>query len=112
MLRCTARLRRRRRQAGTPCAERLQVGMKGAVHVTGGGFDENIPRVLPSGTGARIDRSAWQVPPVFQWLQEAGVSPCNLRQEALSMRCALPQSRSALALLCCAYVCADLPRTG
>lgn len=46
--------------------------MKGAVHVTGGGFDENIPRVLPQGTGARIDRAAWEVPPVFKWLQDAG----------------------------------------
>ena len=41
-------------------------------HITGGGLTENIPRVLPEGTIARIDRSSWTLPPVFQWLQTAG----------------------------------------
>lgn len=41
-------------------------------HITGGGFWENIPRVLPQGTQAVIDESSWQWPEVFNWLQEAG----------------------------------------
>jgi len=43
-----------------------------AAHITGGGFFENIPRALPEGLGARIDRSAWPEPSIFGVLQEAG----------------------------------------
>nr|WP_233356364.1 phosphoribosylformylglycinamidine cyclo-ligase [Brenneria sp. L3-3C-1] len=41
-------------------------------HLTGGGFWENIPRVLPEGMQAAIDESSWQWPAVFNWLQQAG----------------------------------------
>ena len=41
-------------------------------HLTGGGFWENIPRVLPDNTQAIIDESSWQWPSVFNWLQTAG----------------------------------------
>ncbi|MDO3384556.1 phosphoribosylformylglycinamidine cyclo-ligase [Gilvimarinus sp. SDUM040013] len=41
-------------------------------HITGGGLLENIPRVLPDNAKAVIDTTAWQLPPVFQWLQQAG----------------------------------------
>ncbi|EPU0814366.1 phosphoribosylformylglycinamidine cyclo-ligase [Morganella morganii] len=41
-------------------------------HLTGGGFWENIPRVLPACTQARIDAASWQWPSVFNWLQQAG----------------------------------------
>ncbi|MEH2919833.1 phosphoribosylformylglycinamidine cyclo-ligase [Samsonia erythrinae] len=41
-------------------------------HLTGGGFWENIPRVLPEGMQATIDESSWQWPAVFNWLQQAG----------------------------------------
>lgn len=41
-------------------------------HLTGGGFWENIPRVLPEGTQAVIDESSWQWPAVFSWLQQTG----------------------------------------
>ena len=41
-------------------------------HITGGGFWENIPRVLPAGTKAVVDGNSWQWPAVFNWLQEAG----------------------------------------
>lgn len=41
-------------------------------HITGGGFWENIPRVLPDNTQAIIDGSSWQWPAVFNWLQQAG----------------------------------------
>lgn len=46
--------------------------IKGLVHVTGGGLTDNVPRVLPEGTAARIDRGAWAVPPVFRFLESAG----------------------------------------
>ncbi|WKV51976.1 phosphoribosylformylglycinamidine cyclo-ligase [Dickeya fangzhongdai] len=41
-------------------------------HLTGGGFWENIPRVLPEGMQATIDESSWQWPAVFEWLQQSG----------------------------------------
>ena len=46
--------------------------IKGMAHITGGGFRENVPRALPKGLGARIDRESWPVPPVFRLIQEAG----------------------------------------
>ena len=49
--------------------------IKGMAHITGGGITDNLPRILPAGTHAEIDRSAWQVPPVFQWLQRTGRVP-------------------------------------
>jgi phosphoribosylformylglycinamidine cyclo-ligase len=51
--------------------------IKGMAHVTGGGITENIPRILPRGTAAVIDRAAWQVPPIFSWLQQAGNVPVD-----------------------------------
>ena len=41
-------------------------------HVTGGGFQENIPRVLPDDCKAIIDTNSWKWPAVFEWLQQAG----------------------------------------
>ena len=46
--------------------------VKGFAHITGGGFPDNIPRVLPKGMGARIDLTAVQAPPVFKWLAKVG----------------------------------------
>ena len=47
-------------------------GIKALAHITGGGFTDNIPRVLPKGTTARIDLAKIRVPPVFQWLARTG----------------------------------------
>ncbi|MFY0760863.1 MULTISPECIES: phosphoribosylformylglycinamidine cyclo-ligase [Metabacillus] len=44
----------------------------GMAHITGGGFIENIPRMLPEGLGAEIDYGSWPIPPVFDLLQEKG----------------------------------------
>ena len=41
-------------------------------HITGGGFTENLPRVLPASMSASISRSAWEFPTVFRWLQDNG----------------------------------------
>lgn len=50
--------------------------LKGLSHITGGGFLENIPRVLPNGTGCYVNAKAWEIPPVFRWLvKEGGVQP-------------------------------------
>ncbi len=48
------------------------VNIKGMVHVTGGGITENVPRVIPEGLGAEIELSAWEAPPLFGFLKEAG----------------------------------------
>ncbi len=49
-----------------------QMDVHAIAHLTGGGFWENIPRVLPDNTQAVLEESSWQWPPVFQWLQQAG----------------------------------------
>ena len=46
--------------------------IKGLAHITGGGLVENIPRVLPEGCQAVVERQAWRRPPVFDWLQREG----------------------------------------
>ncbi|ERP31032.1 phosphoribosylformylglycinamidine cyclo-ligase [Chitinivibrio alkaliphilus] len=46
--------------------------IKGIAHITGGGFQENLDRVLPSHIDARVDISSWDVPPLFQYLVETG----------------------------------------
>jgi phosphoribosylformylglycinamidine cyclo-ligase len=46
--------------------------LKGIAHITGGGITENLPRVLPPGCAAVIDRSAWTPPPIFKVLQSRG----------------------------------------
>ena len=51
---------------------RAKNGIKALAHITGGGFVDNIPRVLPEGLGASIDLSAIPVPPVFGWLAKSG----------------------------------------
>ena len=46
--------------------------VKGIVHITGGGFFENIPRILPDDTAAVIDTDAWQIPPIFTYIEKCG----------------------------------------
>ncbi len=53
-------------------AIRATKAVKGLAHITGGGFPDNIPRVLPKGMGARIDLARVTVPPVFKWLAREG----------------------------------------
>ncbi|MBN8735470.1 MAG: phosphoribosylformylglycinamidine cyclo-ligase [Xanthomonadales bacterium] len=47
----------------------------GMAHITGGGLQENIIRVVPDGLGLAIDASTWQLPRVFEWLQREGKVP-------------------------------------
>ncbi len=56
-----------------PLAKALDAKIiKSLAHLTGGGFPDNIPRCLPPGLGATVDTTAWETPPLFAWLQEAG----------------------------------------
>jgi len=53
--------------------------LKGISHITGGGFIENIPRVLPSGLGCYLDTTTWDLPSVFRWLLKTGnVEPLEM----------------------------------
>ena len=47
----------------------------GVVHVTGGGFEGNVPRILPQGVSARIDPQAWPRPGVYPWIQRLAELP-------------------------------------
>ncbi|MEH7503514.1 phosphoribosylformylglycinamidine cyclo-ligase [Neobacillus drentensis] len=46
--------------------------LKGMAHITGGGFIENIPRMLPAGLGAELNEKSWNIPPVFKLLSSHG----------------------------------------
>jgi len=59
--------------------------VRGMAHITGGGLIENLPRVFPAGLGARLERSSWPVPPLFQLVvQRAGVDATEAHR-ALNM---------------------------
>ncbi len=49
--------------------------INGMVHNTGGGFIDNIPRILPKGTKATLHSGSWKIPPIFSFLQEKGEIP-------------------------------------
>ncbi len=58
-------------------ARQLQV--HGLAHITGGGLTDNIPRVLPDGLEAVLERRAWHRDPVFEWLQQVGrIEPAEM----------------------------------
>ena len=71
-------------------------------HITGGGFWENIPRVLPDNTQAIIDGDSWQWPSVFSWLQQAGAVTTHEMYRTFNcgvgIIIALPQTEVASAL--------------
>lgn len=46
--------------------------IKGLAHITGGGFEGNVPRILPQGLAAQINKDTWTVPPVFRLIREQG----------------------------------------
>ena len=46
--------------------------VNGIVHITGGGFYENIPRILPEGTAVVIDTESWEKPPIFDYISKTG----------------------------------------
>lgn len=52
-----------------------QINVHGISHITGGGFDENIPRILQEGQGIKIKEGSWEILPVFKFLEEKGNIP-------------------------------------
>ena len=50
-------------------------GIKGMAHITGGGLQENLPRIIPRGLGVRINYDAWQMPRIFYKIMMAGEIP-------------------------------------
>ena len=82
-----------------------QTEVHAIAHLTGGGFWENIPRVLPKNTKAVIDEGSWEWQPVFKWLQEKGnIETYEMYRTfncGVGMVIALPQSQveAALAIL-------------
>ncbi|OOF82542.1 phosphoribosylformylglycinamidine cyclo-ligase [Rodentibacter ratti] len=82
-----------------------QTDVHAIAHLTGGGFWENIPRVLPKNTKAVIDEKSWEWQPIFKWLQEQGnISTYEMYRTfncGVGMVVALPQDQveTALALL-------------
>ena len=57
-----------------PVSKLLERGIpiSGMAHITGGGFQDNIPRVLPKAVNAEIDRASWEVPTIFKFLERQG----------------------------------------
>jgi len=49
--------------------------IKGYAHITGGGFIDNLPRILPHNCSCKIDSSQWEIPPIFDFLREHGEVP-------------------------------------
>jgi len=49
-----------------------EIEVKGMAHITGGGLTENTHRMFPHDLAARIDRTSWPRPPIFDWLQRTG----------------------------------------
>ena len=51
------------------------IEVHGIAHITGGGFDENIPRILHEGMGVEIRKGSWEIPPIFSFLENYGKVP-------------------------------------
>ena len=58
-----------------PLIKKFDADIHGLIHITGGGFYDNIPRALPEGLGATIDADSWAVPKIFKCLQSWGNVP-------------------------------------
>ena len=99
----------------------LESGLvRGIAHITGGGFDENLPRMLPPGLGIRIDRGALRVPKIFDLLRQAGEIPEREMYSTFNMgvgmalALAREDADKALSILCWAgedaYVLGEVSR--
>ena len=99
------------------CMETADV--KGVSHITGGGFFENIPRCIPEGLGAKIDKAAVRTPAIFKMLQEQGdISEhdmFNTFNMGVGMTVVVPKEdadRAIAALDCGAYVVGEIVSGG
>lgn len=62
-----------------------KVNVKGMAHITGGGFIENIPRMLPAGLGAEINEKSWDIPNIFKLISEIGQIEYNQMYNIFNM---------------------------
>ena len=99
------------------CMEAADV--KGVSHITGGGFFENIPRCIPEGLGAKIDKAAVRTPAIFKMLQKQGnISEhdmFNTFNMGVGMTVVVPKEdadRAIAALDCGAYVVGEIVSSG
>ena len=78
---------------------RQQFGLKAAAHITGGGISGNLPRALPKGLGAELERDRWPKLPVFDWLAAVGglseAERMGTFNEGLGMILVVPQDQAA-----------------
>ncbi len=70
-------------------AVREQIDIHGLAHITGGGIQDNLPRVLPEGVGAQVDRASWQPNAVFEFLIEQAGMQRDEAYHVFNMGCAL-----------------------
>lgn len=74
----------------------------GVAHITGGGFDENIPRILHDGQGFSIKEGSWEILPIFHMLEKYGQIPhremFNIFNMGIGMVIALPETDAAKAI--------------
>ena len=79
-------------------ALRERYDLRGAAHITGGGFTGNVPRVLPPGLGARIDAGSWPVLPIFDLLRASGglsdVEMYRTFNNGIGMVCVVPAEQA------------------
>lgn len=60
-------------------------GVRGIAHITGGGLIENIPRILPKGIAAEINRGNWPKMPIFDWVASEGAVPIDEMERTFNM---------------------------
>jgi phosphoribosylformylglycinamidine cyclo-ligase len=90
--------------------------VRGIAHVTGGGIPGNVPRILPEGLGARINRGSWRVPAVFRLIEErGGINPDEMYRTfnmglGLVLAVSPGEAEAALGALPGAWVCGEVVR--
>jgi phosphoribosylformylglycinamidine cyclo-ligase len=88
--------------------------LHGIAHITGGGIPGNVPRVMPAGLAARIDRSSWRVPAIFRIIQEQGAIDDEEMYRAFNMGLGIvvavaPEDTAAVqSLIPEAFVCGEV----
>lgn len=78
------------------------VDVHGVAHITGGGFDENIPRILKENQGIHVEEGSWPILPVFQFLEKYGKVPhremFNIYNMGIGMVIAMPKEEAPKAI--------------
>lgn len=89
------------------------VQVRGMAHITGGGFYDNVPRILPKTVDAVFDRALWRVPPLFRFLQERGAVERNEMYRVFNMGIGLViivRANEAARAMACLQKSAAAPR--